>query len=855
MGSIAALLVFLIMASTPALAEARDYGTFLPENSIGYQADLDPFNDGKFAESTNFSCVLSDGYSLGDDRQLVLSDIMRTATKIYANQLEKGDFRDGKIFFEDSASDEETFNDNFDAEDGAGGRYENLGFASGKRGMQEYIRAMQAALRAGTWAPTKDTKLRPTDYAGGSYTFNNGQMIFDTGDEETENTDAAVQKKMANLFDPNAYAPIAVIKRGEGGLPEGCPFKPFAAPDSLGFKDIINDFEGAFISMITFPFLTIVEGAYSTLQPAAFKFTFWTPHSERGDVFWTVSDSCESGKTTTAVGSSASMRNSCRGATPLGYSKENLDVSNQGNGSGWYLRIASFIKWMVSGTYFLLIFIAAGVYMFRGNTRSNLNLMRMLPLLFMSIILTLFTPFLMGAVISFANLTVQTLFSPGSLTSVGSINLIFAQSGVIVGGGELFQRLVQVVVGSIATWTMLLFIIFNVIRQVALVILVVTAPIAVFCIINPSWRGMFMKWVRALLAIAFLPVVMALILKISLSINPLINSPATAYGTMTGLLGIILLVATLYGMTKIARAGKDFVMGQSSTATGAMAGAGAAMAGTDSAILQRAGAVLNKQAGQAENQGSTLIPKGRGSAAGANSPAGLPAGAGGASVGGGAGVSAGEEHPKAKARRELSERREAQHMAKSGRHQIGEQEYHQLLAQQSAIEQAGGDPMSELGYRVEEGVNGTYYKVFGAAGQPSDQNEQQTAAAPVDTSRGDGEEPRKKKKRRQRSSFENEAQRQNQAAGRATGGAPASQAASQPAPAAAGSAPAPQAAPAPGKKKKRRQNPAAPSASPSAPGQGTSAPPATAGENQAPAGTSAPASQPAPSSSSGSANK
>lgn len=741
---IALLLGITFLLLSPAIANAEEYGMFFPDtgpDGIGYQADITPFNNGDSAEMINFTCVLPNGQPLGDREQELLGDIMRTGAKIYANQLDLGDFRDSKIssttgedesLFEDVAErvpgvnvgagavdlingsetgpdlphgyDLEGWKEDFDNDE----KYQNLGYDSGVDGMQTYIRQIKTVLIKGEWARSDDTKVRhpdsshePTWVAPGS------GLVFDTGDDEKMMLSKKDQALLAKMLNEDATTPVGIIKIGKGGIPAGCPFKPFASPDNIDLKDLVSNFGDTFALLIPNLLLKIVDGVYSKVQPVAFKFTFWTPHSERGDLLWDISETCNPGNqddisTTGVAPNTSSIKTSCEKGVPLGYNKKNLHLEKQAQDNGWFLKVAAFLKWLVSGTYFLLIFVAAGLYMIRGDAVQNLNLMKLIPRLLLSIVLTLMTPFLMGAVITMANTLVMAIFGQDDAAAVGTVNLVFGQSGIVIGGSEFFQRFAQAIIGGFASFCMVMLIITAVMRQVVLVALVVTAPLAVFCLINPAWKNNFMKWLKAFLAVCFIPLIMALLLKVSMLVNPLIIAPSNAYGTATGLLGLILLCGTLYAMVKLAKSAKDFAMGQSDTATGAASGAASGIASvTQGTRLEGVGA---RAAGRLGASASSAQTAAAGGAMGGMIGGAVPSAMGGSKP------SLPPGTHEATQRRKDEKKRKRQ--LKKGRVTTDEKTFNKDRIAMDAIVARGGDPRQELGYvPVEKG--GRFYRDYG----------------------------------------------------------------------------------------------------------------------------------------------
>jgi hypothetical protein len=564
----------------PSQAQAVSYGPWFPKpgsgsSGINYQADYEPFNDRNISEVTTFACVMPNGNPIGDkyDDKKLLADINRYAAKIYAGDLESGDFKksdfDGELPY-------------------------NMGFSTGAAGMQQWLRIMKQALKEEyVFYPLNENMYlgNPEDQEQAYFRTPIGDVAllwpsketinfgFNTRDIEEGNKIENIKEfkksryRLSFLLNDKAKSPLSLNDK----LPEGCLITPISPLGGVNIGDLFSGNIGdqALNILLWIPG-KLVEELYGLVAPYAFAYTFWTPHSERGDLIWNTPTVCRFGTGLGEVngetnrGSQGSISNFCSNGTPLGFSKAKTDIKNQ---NSLYLNIARFIQWLVSGFYFLILFTAATLFIFRGNRSNSMNVLHMLPRLVLAVVLTLFSGFIIGAVISFSNLLVQMFFQSNDVSTIGSVNNILQQAGPIVGGGEFLERIINIIASGVALFCFTLFLFTVIVRQIGLIILVIVAPIAFLCLINPSWEANFWKWIRALLAIAVVPALSAMVLKISMSINPLIIDPQGSYGNVQGLLGIIILLATLYAMTKIMKSGRDFIMGQSGTASGMMSGA------------------------------------------------------------------------------------------------------------------------------------------------------------------------------------------------------------------------------------------------------------------------------------------
>jgi hypothetical protein len=768
------LSLFILSLLLPGAAQAREnYGSFMPKDAA-YQTNWRPFNDGKFSEITSFSCVLPDGSDLNSAQQAAVSDIAQIGAKIFAGQLEAGDFKGGGIEYGDPKDAPDGFDNPYDTSffrglldgvfvgvagaigsvggpkgaiaggllgyaggqallgeygnpqdaankdyqnnKGPGKKYRNLGFKTGIEGLQQYLRQSKKALREGKWAISQESYVRPgffTNFAEirPDVARESGvpHFVIDTGHGNSRTMKPWRQKLLSEMINDRAKAPITAFnisqggRGGDPGLPAGCALMPFSViqGDAPGLKDILGDMRGAILDTMLWIPGKIINDFYNFISPLAFKFAFWTPHTERGDLFWTVADSCDSGtKTGSAIAIAA---DTCRGSTALGYSEKNLDVKKQageGTAGAIILKTSNFVKWLLSGTYFLILFAAAAVFIVRGNASGNFHLLRMLPWLLASVLFALLLPYIMGAVITFSNLLVSAFFGRAEYGSVARMGLMFTQTGALFGGDQFFQQVVNIIVGGFASYYLIILTVINLLRQIALIVAVIVAPVAAFSLIAPAWRSFFFRWVRAFLVIAFLPVVFTLILRIGMSLNPMVINPEAAYGTLGGILGILLMLLVLFILTKIARASKDFIVGQSSMATGALSGAGAGLtklAGDrDSAgagALRAVGGSLQAQSSNAQNQSGSMIPKGRAASAGV--------------------LTAGNALAAWKQVKADKGPMSAEDAAAEGRAPISAEEAHPLLAQQRVLGKEG--MYNKHGYWIEK-VGNHYYRNYNDPG-------------------------------------------------------------------------------------------------------------------------------------------
>lgn len=583
-------------------APAADYGSWYGSEKgdlKSYDADIKPFNTDT-AEEINTTCVLNDGSVLDDDGKQWLNMIFSAGTQVYNGEFDLSDnIGSGGAFVLGDRRDKIE-----DAEEERGvsdalSSFENGGYAEGAKGYQDFLRDEKKLLQQGKWVPYEyrqidgdgtepgeksfayqlrnDTWVQISNEAvkGGTLTIGETASLFGVNPGigpkvSAKELDVPVIKRrdaLAGMIDTNVNSPFQSLV----ALPSGCVLADvdIDIPQDIGelFDDPTDFVVGVITGLIVKP-VSFVNGMVSE---TAWQWTFWTPHSERGDLIWNTPPNCVAGADTPFI-AKRNLGQYCQGTTPLGFKKGTKRPNEK---TAPYVSVANFLQWMISGIYFVIIFLSIVIFIVRGNKARILNMMQTIPRLLLSILLTLFSAFIIGAVISFANLLVLAVFGSNNSYDIGAVNAMISQPSGVVGGIGEINNIFNLIVWTMVTFFFVIFTIGALVRQIALVILVVTAPIAFFCLVNPNWQQYLYKWIRTLLVVAFMPVVLAFLLKISMSVNPVVVATNQTYGTSKlGLLSIFLMVATLWLMSKVVRSSKNFIMGQSSMATGAMGSAG-----------------------------------------------------------------------------------------------------------------------------------------------------------------------------------------------------------------------------------------------------------------------------------------
>jgi hypothetical protein len=650
----------LALAPGSALAsEANDFGPWYPapgsfgsENPSLYQANVQPTSDNNIAEIYDFSCTYPSGsgsqtgQTIPESEQAVLGAIFDDASAAYNGTLADSNgvqwtTTSGpiamQIFLQQQRQLLErggwwrwsTHNSETDTESIYATTEQKINTVTAKLNAQGSIitglnQQIYAAEAANDYAKVHSLQAQ----------LKKESAVYTGYQSEVENLKASIQQyhwadpALAHMINVKATAPLYLAY----SVPEGCGLNPITGTE-VHFLDLINNPSKFFTDLILYIPTNLAQQSYNFLQPYAFIWTFWTPHTERGDTLFNVATGCA--PEYYAVGphkgsgtevNATEIADSCSAGVPLGFNKtNNTDMPTSTNGQ-WYISIAIFLQWFVSGFYFIILFAAAILYMVRGNRNTQLNVLNLIPKLLASALLTMFAPFLIGMLITFSNLFVVSLFSYGAQRSVGNISDILLQSNTyITVAGSLVAQLIQCLVAAFVVFYFALFILGSLVRQLLLMALVIGAPVAAFCLIVPKWAHNFNRYVRLLVATIFIPPAMAFVLKMGIAINPIV-ADGGAVNDLSGLIGLLLMVATLWAMAKVLKVGlamgtghagfNKSIAGRTMGKLGEMAGMAqiAGIAGGPLGTLAMGGVAkaLNAGArmGQAsETVGASLIPE------------------------------------------------------------------------------------------------------------------------------------------------------------------------------------------------------------------------------------------------------
>lgn len=603
------MLFFSLFA--PAGALAATYGTWWPQpgkaaNSQqmpAYQAQLEPFNSDEVAEMTTIGCVLPNGMTLTDREEEMLRNIFANAGRVYNGTFKWAD------------------NNAEDLDDDRPGYTANGGYGTQESKKQErmrwFLEDMVTLIQYKEWAPPekhieleKKNKDTNSAYSDKVHPGRKNDLWIDVNNDEANpydindnNRRQVIVGLITKVYDAPTPIQLYTGVDGRGGVPAGCDLGGYTPKAPGGVGDFFDDPFNFVSNLIGYVFVLAFGQLYNIAYGPALQYSFWTPHTERGDTLFSIATNCDP-KSRQEMGAAKASR-TCSGSKPLGFDKLTASGSWQ---PGW-LNVRSVLQWLVSGSYFLLLFTAAVVFMFRGTASRTFNVLKMVPRLIISIIFTLFSSFIIGAMITTSNVLVQAMFDPKDHANFSAINAIMQNPSIAAGREDGLGNLFDLVVIAPSSLFVAGMAAISFIRQILLIALVILTPVASFCLIIDKWRHHFNRWFAALLSVIALPVIMGLILNIGLRVNPLIASPTSAYGKLLGMLGVFLLVLTLWFMFRISRslmaaAANSKLVG--SSVTGSLAGWGASKLGSGKlagALGGYAGATALSQAA-----GGKLVP-------------------------------------------------------------------------------------------------------------------------------------------------------------------------------------------------------------------------------------------------------
>ena len=573
--------MFAILAPTASAVAGEGYGPWFPapgpNSSVAdYNVVVDPSSSAAVSEISDFSCYFNkSGVPLTERQRVIMRDYINIATAMFAGTGSRfndsgGDGGPGSGVLGEMADQAQVYTEN----PGGGKGIAPVNVMGAYLRIQQRILREQGLVWDGKFNETQtlqdwwDQNKRSASGMPGSGDLLDGGTdsgsILRDGLDYSPAPDAA----LAAAVNVEAKNPLQLTNPGgkEGdtvGVSPGCALDPLAQHDPGGIERLIADPPRWFEDVLFWLAGSPIREVYNWLQPMAFVYTFWSPHVERGDTLFNTTDKIETNSCRNNSGNAnTAAQDSCNGTTPLGFSKTKLADKSS---TPWYMGIAFFLQWLLSGTYFVIMFAAALVYMVRGSASASFNVMHIIPRIIVSVIITMFGPWLIGMGITLSNSFVQAMFNYDDAASIGAINYILSAGPSLIQGSEFLGRILQIILGASAAFFYAFFLIGAVIRNFALILLIALLPLGAFCFIVPAWRPKFGLFMRTALAVIFLPAIMAFILKIGISINPLVQaaeSGSTQYAVGgVGVIGMILLLVTLWMMARSAKIAKAYVTG------------------------------------------------------------------------------------------------------------------------------------------------------------------------------------------------------------------------------------------------------------------------------------------------------
>jgi hypothetical protein len=560
---------FFILAS-PAFGEAKNYGTWNGSQSYSgqvpvgkaYDSDLDPFSD-QGGEYSNFICATPSGVILSQSDQKILAEIFNAATDVYNGEFILNTEKDPLL------SDLKP--------------PENGGYPTGSSGLNQFVQSEKALLESGRWVPYKNRVIVKSSSVKKSPEIAYAIPSEGWSGKLLPAPQISISKGIAlsSILTEESNHPISLGVN----LPEACALGAEGPTEPLINDLFANPGKFQSDSFLYIP-TSLAVSALEFFQPYAFKWTFWTPHSERSDLIWNTPDSCA------PTATNGYLNKSC-------FANSNSESSS--SGEAWYLKVAHFLQWLVSGTYLIIFTLATVLFMLKSNRKTQIELTTILPRVLGAMLLTAFAGYFIGAMISVSNIMVQTIFNFSDTQTIGIVNVILAQAGNILGGGSVMNNVGQLIVAGFSSVYFIIFVLFAILKQILLILLIVLFPVAALTLITPRWQNNFFMYLRALITLIFIPVVLAFIFKISLSINPLVLDPVGSYGNLKGFLGLILMLVTFWLMYRAIKLSIRFIIGGSNAVVEVF------VPEKDGYL----GSLLDKINNSPKNP--TMIPEGRGS--------------------------------------------------------------------------------------------------------------------------------------------------------------------------------------------------------------------------------------------------
>lgn len=372
---------------------------------------------------------------------------------------------------------------------------------------------------------------------------------------------------------------------------------------------LFDDFPLFLVSIQTYSMNKVSEWVYNSVMPPAFKFSFFTPHVERGETFFSV------------FGNGGDADNAK--VQRVGFDESlttDKAIVKDGNTAVW-IKMSLFLRYFLSTFYLLILLVGAVIYMVRGSglevgARKRRTVLDMIPRMGLSIILLLVGPAIVGAMITVSNLVTQSLFALDATCTSGSLSddtSTPAYKQIAAGTYEVAQSrcdprtnishivgqvyrgdtdsnsadavglIVQTLTLLAMAVVVLMMVVTALIRQAALIVLVALMPVAAFLFIFHRGQELAIRWMKATIACCFVPVAMAIIVKLGMSVNPLFGLQSAKGSEVMSFLAALVLIGTFWIALKVPRLARGWVTGNGTISGAARAlnlgGRGLAMTG------------------------------------------------------------------------------------------------------------------------------------------------------------------------------------------------------------------------------------------------------------------------------------
>lgn len=343
------------------------------------------------------------------------------------------------------------------------------------------------------------------------------------------------------------------------------------------------------------------EWLYNSVSTPAFKFSLFTPHVERGETFLDVFQGGHSSEERAIEMTGFDPANVPR--TVAEQKNVNVDdtIANDTESAPW-IKAFLLVRYLLA-LFYVLILVAGGfIYMVRGSgfielgQRRRRSVLDVIPRMVLSIIFMLVGPALIGGMITMSNLFTKTLFNqdpscPAVDEETPVYKLIregrYEQSGqqcdprsnlanVVTqqyngdqnGAGDVIALTMETLTIVALAVAMLFLLLIAIMRQVILIGLVALLPLAAFLFMFARTQDLSIRYMKALVACIFLPVIMAVIIKLGISVNPLYGLDSTNSDVIT-LISALLMIGTLFLAVRSASMARAWVSGRTVTPLGA----------------------------------------------------------------------------------------------------------------------------------------------------------------------------------------------------------------------------------------------------------------------------------------------